>query len=227
MGGEGPSRGSPWTRIAATIGVLASLVGIATGVKALLEDDDSPEEPAAEIRARHVRACVRDHGLTQAVQERDPEPGETEIRKPEALPGEFPPFFEQRTYATCDWPPPPGASPDGYRAITVTTMDGPGEFEAIGSTIADRVESRCTVLELDYQFAFMGDFQPLPAIRGRPGQTRKLRFQLPEAGEARSQTVAWSPVEGEVRSLPFYPAPDELVVLHNNQTVLEDVRCVS
>jgi hypothetical protein len=227
VGGDGPSRGSPWTRIAATIGVIASLVGIATGVQALLGDDDSPVEPAAEIRARHVRACVRDHDLTQAVQERDPEPGETEIRKPDPLPGEFP-FFEQRTYATCDWPPPPGASPDGYRAITVTTVDGPGEFEATGSTFADRVESRCKVLELDYQFGFMGDFEPLPAIRGRPGQTRRLVFELPERGEqARSDAVAWSPGEGEERSLPFYPARDEFVVLHNNQTVLEDARCVS
>jgi hypothetical protein len=33
--------------------------------------------------------------------------------------------------------------------------------------------------------------------------------------------------ESEDRSLPFYPVRDELAVLHNNQTVIEDVRCVS
>jgi hypothetical protein len=101
VGGDEPSKRSPWPRIAATIGVIASLVGIATGIKALLGDDGSPEQPAEEIRARHVRACVQDHELTQAVQKRDPQPGETNISKPDPLPGEFP-FFEQRTYATCD-----------------------------------------------------------------------------------------------------------------------------
>ena len=99
--------------------------------------------------------------------------------KPDPLP-EFA-VFEQRTYATCDWPPPPGGFPDGYRAITVTTVDGPGEFEATGTNYADRVESRCQVLELDFIFGSMGAFEHLPPIRGRPGQT------LHSNGEA------WSP----------------------------------
>jgi hypothetical protein len=110
----------------------------------------------------------------------------------------------------------------------VTTVDGPGEGEFTGSSFADRVESHCMGLELDYRFGFMGVFEPLPAIRGRPGQTLKLAYELPEGGEeARSDAVAWSPGESEASSLPFYPARDELVVLHNDQAVLEDVRCAS
>lgn len=207
--------------MAATVGVLASVIGIATGVKALLDDGDGdggepPKEAAAEVRARHVRDCVGDHTLRQASQKRDPEPGETDITKPDPLP-EFA-FFSQSTYATCDWPPPPGAFPDGYRAITVTTVDGPGEYEATSSNYADRVESRCKALELDYLFGSMGSFEHLRPIRGRPGQT------------LRHNGSAWRPGaagEGEQRTLPFYPARDELVVLHNGKNVLEDVRCVS
>lgn len=212
------SRFSLGTRIAAVVGIIASIVGIATGIKTLLDDDGGgpPEEPTAEIRARHVRDCVREHALTQASQTRPPQPGETEIVKPEPLP-QFA-VFEQQVFATCDWPPPPGAFPDGYRAIAVTTVDGPGEFEATGSTYADRVESRCEVLELDYLFGSMGEFEHLPPIRGRPGET------------LRNNGEAWSPAafgEGEDRTLPFYPGRDELVVLHNNKNVLEDVRCAS
>lgn len=40
-----------------------------------------------------------------------------------------------------------------------------------GLTYADRVESRCEVLELDYLFGSMGEFEYLPPIRGRPGET--------------------------------------------------------
>ena len=198
--------------------MIASIVGIATGIKALIDDDGGPPpgETPADIRAAHVRDCVREHELTQASQRREPQPGETEITEPDPLP-EFA-VFEQRTYAICDWPPPPGGFPDGHRAITVTTVDGPGEFEATGTNYADRVESRCQVLELDFIFGSMGAFEHLPPIRGRPGQT------LHSNGEA------WSPGafgEGEDATLLFYPARDELVVLHNAKNALEDVRCVS
>ncbi len=142
--------------------MIASIVGIATGIKALIDDDGGPPpgETPADIRAAHVRDCVREHELTQASQRREPLPGESEITEPDPLP-EFA-VFEQRTYATCDWPPPPGGFPDGYLAITVTTVDGPGEFEATGTNYADRVESRCQVLELDFIFGSMGAFEHLP-----------------------------------------------------------------
>jgi hypothetical protein len=218
---RGSSRFSLWARIGAVVGVVASIVAIATGVKALVDDGGgggggTPDEPEAEVRARHVRECVQEHELTQAAQTRPPQPGETDIARPEPLP-EFA-VFEQRAFATCEWPPPPGAFADGYRAITVTMVDGPGEFEATGSTYADRVESRCEVLELDYLFGSMGEFEHLPPIRGRPGET------------LRNNGEPWSAAEfgeGEARTLPFYPGRDELVVLHNNKNVLEDVRCAS
>ena len=64
----------------------------------------------------------------------------------------------------------------------------------------------------------MGEFEHLPPIRGRPGET------------LRSNGEAWSPAafgEVEDRTLAFYPARGELVVLHNDKNMLEDVRCVS
>jgi hypothetical protein len=218
VGERGSSRYSLGTKIAAVVGVIASIVGIATGIRTLVDDggDGAPVEPAAEIRARHVRDCVRDHGLTQASQTRDPLPGETEITAPEPLDGLA--VFEQRTWATCEWPPAAGAFPDGYRTITVTTVDGPGEFEATASNYADRIESRCEALELDYTFGSMGESEHLPPIRGEPGQTLRVDGRTWTPGELG---------EGEARSLPFYPARDELVVLHNAKYVLEDVRCAS
>ncbi|MGH2841477.1 MAG: hypothetical protein ACRDKY_11715 [Solirubrobacteraceae bacterium] len=225
MSGDGSSKHSLGTRIAATVGVLASLVGIATGVKALVDDDGPAKEPDAEVQARHVSDCLREHDLGQATQKRAPLPDETRITR--AATRAETTYFKQTTYATCEWPAPPGGDPDGYRAITATTVTGPGTGEASGSTYADRIESRCDVLAVDYLHASMGEFQHLRPIRGRPAQTLFLTTIPDEAtGELVSGAKTWtrSPLDGP---LPFYPSRSELVVLHNDKNVLDDVRCVS
>jgi hypothetical protein len=48
---------------------------------------------------------------------------------------------------------------------------------------------------------------------------------LPGAGSTYASPAAFG--EREDRTLPFSPARDELVVLHNDKNLLEDVRCVS
>jgi hypothetical protein len=69
-------------------------------------------------------ACPRAHGLSTARQQRAPRAGESQIEAPSRSQEGF---SVQTAFASCDWPPPPGADPDGYRAITVTTVDGPCE----------------------------------------------------------------------------------------------------
>jgi len=78
------------------------------------------------------------------------------------------------------------------------------------------VESRCASLELGYLFGSMGEFEHLPPIRGpaRRCAATARRGRRPPSGK------------GD-RTLPFSPARDELVVLHNDKNLLEDVRCVS
>ncbi len=217
------------TRIAAGVGIVASVVGIATGLKSLLGDDGPPKEPANEVSARQVRECIRDHGLRQARQKREPAAGESDIAAPDPMP-EFA-IFEQRTYASCSWPAPPGADPDGYRAVTATTVDGPGENEATGTNYAERIESHCEVVEIDVLHGSMGSFEHLAPVRGRPGEVVMLTT-IPREGSTglTSGLRPWSPGrfgDGEATSLPFYPERDELVVLHNGKNVIEDLRCAS
>lgn len=197
--------------------MIASIVGIVTGIVTLAPDDEEPEaerttESAAAVRARHVRDCVRDHGLSRASERGPARPGDSAIERP-ADPSAL---FVQQTFASCDWPPRPGAFADGYSTITVTLVDGPGEHEATASNLADRIESRCDTLELAYSFGSMGAYERLKPFRARPGDM------------VRHTGAAWSPGgEDEASSLPFYPERNELVVLKNSKYKLDTVRCVS
>jgi hypothetical protein len=178
-------------RLGAAIGIAAGIATIATSIYALWPDDEQPDAAA------QVRACIAQHGLSQA-QDQLARGADTIV------------------YATCIWPAPEFAGDDGYIEIAVHSDVGPGDFEASGETIADRIASRCLELEVAYSFGLQGDFEREPPFLVQRGLIMTL------AGTAGPEL--W---KGEQRALPFYPERDETVILHSSRHQLDYVRCIN
>src|SRR5256885_1019645 len=167
-------------------------------------------------KATKVAACERAHGLSAAQVQRPPRPGESRVdRSQVGPPDQASLVFEQKTFASCDWPPPPGADSDGYRAITVTVTNGPvAQPESSGRTIADRIESNCKRLRLEYTYAHTGDQTHLRPFQASPGDIWGLSGDT--SGYSRiAQTGTTSAYHVH---LPFYPRRREVVVLRNGST---------
>jgi hypothetical protein len=43
------------------------------------------------------------------------------------------------TFSAWAWPPPPSADPDGYTRIVATAAQGPGQSNASGTNVVDRI----------------------------------------------------------------------------------------
>jgi hypothetical protein len=199
--------------IAAVAGIV--LAAAALGAYAALRPKDDTTPPKRKPPAQTLAGCMRAHGLVRAQQKRKPQPGESELTKPAgAL------FFDQRAYASCSSPPGPGANPDGYSAIVVTEVEGPGESEASGENIADRIEAPCTTVELSYSYGSMGTFERFKPFRARQGQ-------LWSYGAGQNADPPFAAISAADRNLTFYPGRTEIVVLHNGKTILDTVRCVN
>jgi TIR domain len=174
-------------------------------------------------KAARIASCEHTHGLASAQGTRRPRPGETQIDRSQ-ITGTYPtqPEFMQKTYASCSWPPPPGADADGYRAITLTMTNGPKDYDASGQDFADIIESRCKRLRLVYVTAFMGQERLLPPFEASPGDiwsasgTVSGLSRIAEIGSSAQQRLG----------LPFYPPPGTVVVLHS-QHQLQWISCLS
>ena len=83
----------------------------AAGVVAIAVSSSGPD------KAARIASCERTHGLAAAQVTRPPRSGETQFQRSDVTPAYGrPPEFEQTTYASCGWPPAPGADADGYGA---------------------------------------------------------------------------------------------------------------
>jgi hypothetical protein len=71
-------------------------------------------------------------------------------------------------FRQCTWPPPSYADRDGFVEITVTREDGPGEYEATGCTVIERVRGPCRTFSIAYNITHMGDNTHLEPIRVNP-----------------------------------------------------------
>jgi hypothetical protein len=167
--------------------------------------------------ARRIIACERAHGLSLAQEKRAPRAGETSIAL-SALPA----GASQVAFASCGWPPPPGADPDGYRAITVTTSNGPGLGDASNRDFVDRIESHCKVLRLSYIYELTGSQIPFAPFKAAPGEIwapgGHARYHFMRVGKI-------GPSEYRL-GLSFYPAPTEVVVIHG-QEILKQIQCLA
>jgi hypothetical protein len=188
----------------ALAGLAAAAVAIAIVLVAGGGGGGASADPAAK-----VAACQERHGLSRPSERRAAHAGESQIDPPEA------PLI-QSAFVSCTWPPGPGADPDGYGLIAVTQSEGPGDNEATGRDYADRVESECDRLRVEYSYAKMGDFERLPALIGAPGQIWAPGAQ--SFGRVASSGLL---------NLPFTPLRRELTILRNLSYRLDGVRCIA
>jgi hypothetical protein len=110
----------------------------------------------------------------------------------------------------CDWPPPAWADPDGYSEIKVVATLGPLPGGSSDADYADIIKSSCTLLEVSYS----------TVAQGYQTAHRPTRYKP-------HTVVYWYGKkwpDGE--QLPFIYERDELVVLRNERTRLDSVRCV-
>ena len=144
----------------------------------------------AVIAAAMVQRCEAAHGLAQA---------RVTVQAATGL-----------TFASCEWPPGPGADPDGFTAIRVDEVKGPGGYEATGTDFAYVIHSPCPSIEASFSFGSQGAFSHSPPYTVRVGSI---------------VTVDGKPWTGDSRTLGFYPARNDIVILHNLKNVLDSATC--
>jgi hypothetical protein len=190
----------------------------AAGVVAIAVASSGPD------KAARIASCERTHGLAAAQVTRPPRSGETEFQRSDVTPAYgLPPEFKQTTYASCGWPPAPGADADGYEAITFTLTNGPGLGDASDRNGADVIESQCKRVRLQYSYEQMGDQIPYVPFVASPGDiwgtTPTPRYSFARLSEIGLSTQARL-------NLPFYPPARAEVVLHG-QEVVQRATCVA
>lgn len=96
----------------------------------------------------------------------------------------------------------------------MTSEAGPGESEAEGLTVADRVRSGCRDVELVYLFDNQGRFeQEEPTVLSK-GEIRRV-----EGGSV------WMP-RSETEATVFAPGRDESIAMSNTRYKLDSARCL-
>jgi hypothetical protein len=192
------SRHPVWSGVIASV-VSGLLLLVITGtVRSCGSDDPSAQadiDDRSVTAAERVDACMGRHGLSSAKQISHADDEE---------------LGYDTTIALCSWPPAVGADADGYREITVRTVNGPGENEATGESWADRIAAPCPEVFLSYTFGKQGQFSHLPPLRAVPNSI---------------MTVDGEPWDGSSIELRFYPQRNEIVVLHNSSYFLDDATC--
>jgi hypothetical protein len=151
----------------------------------------SPTTTNAVVQAMEVRACMQQHGLKEA---------HTTISQGETV-----------TFASCDWPPPSYAGADGYSEIKVVTVAGPGQDEASGTNLADRITAPCQELKVSYTLGSQGLYQHLPPFTVNADEIYWRNREI------------W---QGDRSTLSFSPARGEIVILHNDKEILDSATCV-
>ena len=162
--------------------------------------DDAPERKTNTVaqNARTVRACERLHGMTRA---RDKRPTR-ETRHGAA--------FDAKAvrFRRCDWPPPPGAEPDGYSEFVMEQIYDP-RFSEAENPIDDIWYSDCRRYSIDYVSIKTGSALPF-TVRVSVGERRYINNSPAPPGAYRDDL-----------------APDEAAVRHSSAPVVRGVRCLA
>jgi TIR domain len=193
---------------------LAPLVAVALAGAVAVAVASSSGGPT---KAAQIAECERTHAVAAAEVTRPPRPGETSFSRSQVHVIGSPVFFQQQTFASCTWPPAPGADTDGYRAITVTTTNG---SPAVGRDIADVIESRCKRLELMYAWGHMGVEERVP-----PFTAENNDIWAPSGSLAMARIDRVFSATAPQLHIPFYAPSNAVIVLHNADYAVQQARC--
>jgi hypothetical protein len=152
------------------------------------------QQNGTESAAAQVRTCMTDHHLSQA--------------RP-TIPVPAP---SQLAIASCAWPPP-GADQDGFTAIDLTTVPGPGQDAASDATAIDRITSPCSRIQLIY-------------TNGSQGKSNFVKFTVP-VPTITSMDTEPGPWSGSADQLSFDPGPNEVDYIRSDVQSLSSATCVS
>ncbi len=89
------------------------------------------------------------------------------------------PTADTTIFATCGWPPTPGADPDGYTAVTNTLVSLPDGSNASSDTQVRRITGPCARFELAFTWGHMGDMKRLPVLTASPDSVIKIDYDTP------------------------------------------------
>jgi len=117
-------------------------------------------------------------------------------------------------FRACQWPPT-GVDSDGYSEIHDDVFDGPGEGEASGASLRDRITGPCSTFVLAYDFADMGSRENVPTLRAARG----LVTSMQNLGQP------WTPPVDDHMGWQFYPTRDEVDVIKNTHYTLANASC--
>ena len=173
---------------------------INVGHDAVINNVKSPGEEAAEL----VQACEQRHGMKVSLEKAD----STETIPATAYDKEQ--VVEHIDFRSCTWPKGRYSDGDGFMQISVRTVPGPGEYEATGTTFADRIKAPCDRLVLGYGFGSQGTFDKEPPFT--------IKADTVMTGE---NHALWK----NDNTMPFYPDAGEFVVLHNSHDSLQTAQC--
>jgi hypothetical protein len=147
--------------------------------------------------AEQVRACMSQHGLSQAYTVRRREDGST-------------PYYLQ--LAQCNWPPPTYAGPDGYSEINVTQQAGPGEAN-VEFNMAYVISAPCSTVSVSLSF------HKFNAANRFPPFIAKHSTIVDPTGDILDQS-------DEANRPPFFPERDDIVILTHGGTAVDEVKCI-
>lgn len=157
-----------------------------------------------EEAAERVQACEGQHGMKIASEKSE----SLETAATNSVPGKT---IDHISFRSCAWPRSNYADADGYLEIKVQSVDGPGESEASGANVADRIAAPCKRLTVAYQF----------------GSQQTYENQTPLTITADTVvTVDGQRWTNENGALPFYPDVGEFVVLHNDHYMIQSANCL-
>jgi hypothetical protein len=174
-----------WTKA----GSIGTLLGLAITILIYLK----PASDSGADTATRIQACEKTHHLAAAT------------------------FQQQLTsdtgiFASCIWPPVPGADPDGYTAVSNTLVSLPG-FDATADTQVRRITGPCSRFEFKFTYGHMGDMTRLPPLVISPDSVIQISYTTP---------APYDPSK-----LPFYPNRGEVDVVQGDNLILDYAGCVS
>lgn len=118
---------------------------------------------------------------------------------------------QSRDFRECAWPKSRYADGGGYLEIRVNSVTGPGETEAYGANMVDRIAAPCLRLSVSYQFGTQGAYENSAPF------TVTCNTVL---------IVNGKPWMGKRNTLPFYPDEGEVVVIRNDHYQIASARCL-